>query len=213
MAGTPSSRHEGADLAGSRPEDAGVLGHFWTPLVAVGCRQGDRLNAQISVSTFGASIVPDRPRLLCVLYKANLTHELIAAKGSFSVSLLADDQRDLIPKLGFVSGRNEDKMADLEVDFTPEGNPILTGCLAWLECEVIRGFDLGDATCFLGAVSAMKSLRAGEPMSWARIRPTLPEEWLTEWDRKIAADVERYRKMMLWLGDQQGGPPGAASVR
>ena len=61
--------------------------------------QRDRLNAQISLSTFGASIVPDRPRLLCVLYKANLTHELVAAKGSFSVSLLADKQRDLIPKL------------------------------------------------------------------------------------------------------------------
>ena len=213
MAGTPSSRHEGADLAGSRPEDAGVLSHFWTPLVAVGCSQGDRLNAQISVSTFGASIVPDRPRLLCVLYKANLTHELIAAKGSFSVSLLADDQRDLIPKLGFVSGRNEDKMADLEVDFTPEGNPILTGCLAWLECDVIDSFDLGDATCFLGAVTAMESLRVGEPMFWAQIRTTLPEEWLVEWDQKIAGDIERYRQMMLWLGDQRGEPPGATSVR
>ena len=200
-------------MAGSRPEDAGVLSHFWTPLVAVGCSQGDRLNAQISVSTFGASIVPDRPRLLCVLYKANLTHELIAAKGSFSVSLLADDQRDLIPKLGFVSGRNEDKMADLEVDFTPEGNPILTGCLAWLECDVIDSFDLGDATCFLGAVTAMESLRVGEPMFWAQIRTTLPEEWLVEWDQKIAGDIERYRQMMLWLGDQRGEPPGATSVR
>ncbi|MCH7999778.1 MAG: flavin reductase family protein, partial [Chloroflexi bacterium] len=191
-------------MAGSRPEDVGVLSHFWTPLVAVGCSQGDRLNAQISVSTFGASIVPDRPRLLCVLYKANLTHELIAAKGSFSVSLLADDQRDLIPKLGFVSGRNEDKMAGLEVDVTPEGNPILTGCLAWLECDVIDSFDLGDATCFLGAVTAMESLRVGEPMFWAQIRTTLPEEWLVEWDQKIAGDIERYRQMMLWLGDQRG---------
>ena len=200
-------------MAGSRPEDAGVLSHFWTPLVAVGCSQGDRLNAQISVSTFGASIVPDRPRLLCVLYKANLTHELIAAKGSFSVSLLADDQRDLIPKLGFVSGRNEDKMAGLEVDVTPEGNPILTGCLAWLECDVIDSFDLGDATCFLGAVTAMESLRVGEPMFWAQIRTTLPEEWLVEWDQKIAGDIERYRQMMLWLGDQRGEPPGATSVR
>ncbi len=202
MAGTPSSRHEGADLTGSRPEDASVLSHFWTPLVAVGCSQGDRLNAQMSVSTFGASIVPDRPRLLGVLYKANLTHELVAAKGSFSVSLLADDQRDLIPKLGFVSGRDEDKMAGLEVDVTPEGNPILTGCLAWLECDVINSLDLGDATCFLGAVTAMESLRVGGPMFWAQIRTTLPEEWLLEWDQKIAGDIERYRQMMLWPGNR-----------
>ncbi|OFW63091.1 MAG: hypothetical protein A2Y74_04590, partial [Actinobacteria bacterium RBG_13_63_9] len=171
-------------------------------LVAVGCSRGDRLNAQISVSTLGASIVPDRPRLLCVLYKANFTHELVVEKRSFSVCLLAQDQTELIPRLGFVSGRDEDKMAGLEVEVTPKGNPILSGCLAWLECEVIQGFDLGDATCFLGAVTAMESRRAGEPMSWARIASSLPEEWLVEWGQKIARDIERYRRMMLWLGSQ-----------
>ncbi len=183
------------------PEEVGVLSHFWTPLVAVGCGRGDRINAQISVSTLGASIVPERPRLLCVLYKDNFTHELVAEKGSFSVCLLADDQQELIPRLGFVSGREEDKLAGLGVELTPKGNPILDGRLAWLECDIIESFDLGDATCFLGAVTAMESRRPGEPISWARVRPTLPEEWLAEWERKITMDVERYRRMMHWTGN------------
>jgi flavin reductase (DIM6/NTAB) family NADH-FMN oxidoreductase RutF len=168
-------------------------------LVAVGCSRGDRLNAQISVSTLGASIVPDRPRLSSVLYKANFTHELVVEKGSFSVCLLAQDQGDLIPKLGFVSGRDEDKMAGLDVGVTPKGNPILKGCLAWIECEVIDTFDVGDATSFLAAVTAMERLRAGDPMSWAGIRSILPKESLAQWDRKIVMDIQRSRRLMLWL--------------
>lgn len=87
------------------------------------------------------------------------------------------------------------------MELTPKGNPILDGCLAWLECDIIESFDLGGATCFLGAVTAMESRRPGEPISWARVRPTLPEEWLAEWDRKITMDVERYRRMMHWTGN------------
>ncbi len=199
MAETQSPRPESDKPPGGPPEAFSVLSYFWTPLVAVGCSRGDRLNAQISVSTLGASIVPDRPRLLSVLYKANFTHELVVAKGSFSVCLLAQDQSDLIPRLGFVSGRDEDKMAGLEVGVTPGGNPIVKGCLAWLECQVIDSSDFGDATCFLAAVTAMERLRAGEPMSWAGIRSILPQEWLVQWDRKIVKDIERSRRLMLWL--------------
>lgn len=202
MQDAQSPRPENEEPPGGPPEAFSVLSYFWTPLVAVGCSRGDRLNAQISVSTLGASIVPDRPRILSVLYKANFTHELVVEKGSFSVCLLAQDQTDLIPRLGFVSGRDEDKMAGLGAGVTPEGNPILKDCLAWLECKVIDTSDLGDATCFLAAVTAMERLRAGEPMSWAGIRSILPPESLAQWDRKIVMDIQRSRQLMLWLPER-----------
>jgi flavin reductase (DIM6/NTAB) family NADH-FMN oxidoreductase RutF len=202
MEDTQPPRSEHDESPGGPPEAFSVLSYFWTPLVAVGCSRGDRLYAQISVSTLGASIVPDRPRLFSVLYKANFTHELVIEKGSFTICLLGQDQSDLIPRLGFVSGRDEDKMAGLDVGVTPKGNPIMRGCLAWLECEVIDTFDLGDATCFLAAVTAMERLRGGEPMSWAGIRSILPHEWLAQWDHKIAGDILRSRRVMLWLADR-----------
>jgi flavin reductase (DIM6/NTAB) family NADH-FMN oxidoreductase RutF len=185
-----------ADISSER---LAILSYFWTPLVSVGCSRGSHLNAQISVSTFGASIVPDQPRLLCVLYKANFTHELVTEKGSFSVCILAENQIDLVPKLGFVSGRHEDKLAGLDVDLTPKGNPILRGGLGWLECETIEQFDLGDATCFLAAVGAFERIKTGEPLSWAKVRLILPPEWLEQWGRKIEADIQRSRQSMRWL--------------
>lgn len=187
-----------AEAAGAAPDRSALLNYFWTPLVAIGCSGGNRLNAQISVSTLRASIVPDQPRLLCVLYKSNFTHELVIEKGSFTVCLLGDHQIDLIPRLGFVSGRHQDKLAGLDVDLTPKGNPILRGGLGWLECEAIDGFDLGDATCFLAAVMEIERLRGGEPLYWATVRVTLSEEWLAQWERKIAGDIYRSRRSMHW---------------
>src|SRR5437016_2041438 len=127
-------------MAGSTSSGRSLLSLFWTPVVAVGCGSGARVNAQISVSTFGASIVPDRPRLINVLYKANFTHELVLAKGSFALSVLAAGQTDLLDALGFRSGRDHEKLAGLDFTLTSRGDPIFRGSLGWVECEVIEAF-------------------------------------------------------------------------
>lgn len=84
------------------------------------------------------------------------------------------------------------------MDLTVRGNPVFTGGLGWLDCEVIEAFELGDATAFLGAVVDTKDLRQGRPLVWSEIRPQLPETWLAEWERKIAADIDRSRASMHW---------------
>ena len=67
----------------------------WQPLAAVGSH-GPRgeLDLQICISIMGASIVPEKPRLLVVLWKQNYTHGLVAASASLCVSLLTADQLD-----------------------------------------------------------------------------------------------------------------------
>jgi flavin reductase (DIM6/NTAB) family NADH-FMN oxidoreductase RutF len=186
------------------PSDTAVpatsaLSLFWTPLVAVGSSGPRGPNAQVSVSTFGASIVPDRPRLLCVLYRDNLTRELVLARGSFSISVLVEGQEALVQALGFASGRERDKLAGLDYELTARGNPVFAGSLAWLECDVLERFDLGDATAFLSAVVEQRPLWDGLPLYWWRLRPRLPAEWQQAWDEKIARDIERSRRLMRWL--------------
>jgi flavin reductase (DIM6/NTAB) family NADH-FMN oxidoreductase RutF len=176
-----------------------LLSLFWTPIVAVGCSGGGKPNAQISVSTLGAGTVPERPRILSVLYKANLTHDLVLAKGDFSISVLSDEQTALIPALGFESGSERDKLEGLDFELTVRGNPVFTDSLGWLECEVIESFDFGDATAFLTGVVDMKRQREGRAMVWSAIAPTLPPEWLESWRAKQAHDAEIYRTIMHWL--------------
>lgn len=187
-------------MADSESRTGSLLSLFWTPVVVVGCSDSKgRLNAQISVSTLGASIVPERPRLLEVLYKENLTHDLVLAKRSFCLSVLGREQASLLPKLGFVSGRDHDKLADLDVAVTGRGNPFLQESLGWLECEVIEFLDLGDATAFLAAVMDGEALRDGSPLVWSEARRTLPKAWLEQWQQKIAVDIERSLISMRWL--------------
>jgi flavin reductase (DIM6/NTAB) family NADH-FMN oxidoreductase RutF len=183
----------------SLPRGGNLLSYFWTPIVAVGCSGPEGPNAQISVSVFGASVVPDRPRLLATLYKRNYTHDLVAAKGDFSLSLLDETQVDLIPKLGFVSGREGDKLEGLDYTLTERGNPVLVGSIGWLECSVIESFDLGDCTAFLGAVMENRRLTDGVPLVWATLAPTLPQAWRDEWAAKMEGDIGHYRMLMHWL--------------
>jgi len=175
-----------------------VLSYFWAPLVAVGVGHRGRVNAHISVSVLGASIVPERPRLLCVVYKHNFTHALVEEAGHFSISLLAHDQLGLIPALGFRSGREGDKMQGLAYSLTAAGDPVLDGSLGWAQCRVLDSLDLGDATCFLAAVEARGRLREGEPLWWFRVRPTLPPDWLGRWEERLARNMEASRRLMRW---------------
>ncbi len=186
----------------SRQPAAGnsLLSFFWTPLVAVGCSAADRLNAQISLSTFGASIIPERPRLLSVLYKSNYTHDLVKAKGSFSLTVLGEEQLDLLPALGFRSGRDVDKLAGQHYEVTGLGNPVFPDGLGWLDCQVIDTHDLGDATAFLAAVVEARNLRFGRPMIWSEVRRSLPAGWTEQWDRKLADNMAASLPVMRWLG-------------
>jgi flavin reductase (DIM6/NTAB) family NADH-FMN oxidoreductase RutF len=183
----------------STASERNLLSFFWTPLVAIGSSTPTQVNAQISVSTFGASIVPERPRLLSVLYKTNFTHELVEAKGSFSVSVLSEAQIGLLPALGFRSGRQQDKLRGFNVEVTALGNPVFPDSLGWLDCQVIDSYSLGDATAFLGAVIESRNLNSGPPLLWSEARKTLPAEWADEWERKQAENIAASLRTMHWL--------------
>ena len=179
--------------------DRNLLSYFGTPLCAVGSHDSaGRMNAQITVSVFGAGIVPDRPRLLTVSYKHNYTHDLMLEAGTLSVNLLRRGQEALLVGLGMQSGRDVDKLSGLTLRATTAGDPILADSLGYLAGRVIETYDLGDATSFLCSVEENVRLQAGEPLVWGEVRPTLPQEWLDRWEVKIAADIERARGTMRW---------------
>lgn len=175
-----------------------LLSLFWTPIVAVGTSGPAGPNAQISVSTFGAGVVPDRPRLLVVLYQRNHTHDLVAESGSFALSVLSEAQIDLIPKLGFISGRDAAKLDGIDHTLTQRGNPVFAGSVGWLECSVIEAFDFGDSTAFLAAVEENHRLSDEPPLVWSSLAPTLPQAVRDQWDAKMARDIEHYRRVMKW---------------
>jgi flavin reductase (DIM6/NTAB) family NADH-FMN oxidoreductase RutF len=147
---------------------------------------------------FGASSVPERPRVLVVSYRPNYTRELIAQSGTLAITVLDRGQMHLVEPLGIRTGRERDKLGGLGVELTADGDPWFPGGLGMARCQVIEAFDLGEATAFLCAVRDRQGSGEGRSFTTADIRAELGEAFTQPWDEKRARDLPMLRELMHW---------------
>jgi flavin reductase (DIM6/NTAB) family NADH-FMN oxidoreductase RutF len=180
-------------MAAATPPYQPLMSALWTPLVAITAAWQGVESGQIAVSAHGASIVPDRPRVLIQLYKRNLTHDLVRDSRAFVLQLLREEQIELAHTLGFVSGRVQPKLESLPHRISvATGAAILYGCAGYMECRVINAMDGGDMTCFLADVldgGMQTEGGAWQPLWWREMRSHMPPSWQQEWDRKMEAEL------------------------
>ena len=167
---------------------APIMSQLWAPLCAVTTRWHGSSNGQIAVAVAGASIVPERPRVLVSLWKTNLTHDLVAASKVFALNFLAPTQLELVRALGMASGRSYDKLARLPCHDGITGSPLVDGCFGYLDCRVINLMDGGDMTCFLADV-VDGDVVGGQSLTWPDARGAMPKEWLAENDRRVQREI------------------------
>lgn len=179
------------------PRDT-LLSNFWAPLCAIGSHGPLGPNAQICVSVFGASIVPDRPRLLLVLSKTNYTTGLIADCKTVCITLLTASNLDLIEPLGLQSGRDGNKLGGLAFELTSDGDPYFLGGAGYIRCAVLAETDNGDSVSFLAAVGERHPMSDTQPITWASAQELLSPELLAAWAAKSADEQAVARARMLW---------------
>ena len=175
---------------------APILGQLWSPIAAVSSHWDGKDNAQICVSIGGASIVPERPRVLVQIYKTNHSHEMITKSGAFALNFPRAGQLDWIPDFGMHSGREEDKLAAVEYAAGKTGSPLFADCWGWLDCVVVNAMDGGDLTCFLADVVDGHMIGPGQPMWWREARQRIPEEWMRAYTEKQSGEVAFSRAHM-----------------
>lgn len=140
----------------------------------------------ISDAAVRASIVPTVPRVSVYIHKFNYSHDMIFETGRFALHLLHTRQFDVVRRLGFVSGRDQDKLAGLPHRDGKTGVPVLDDCFASFECEVANVMDTGSSTLFLGDVVAVGSVEPrGELLTASYFRANMPAEWRTEYEAKL----------------------------
>lgn len=116
-------------------------------------RQGEKDNGCITNTAMQVTESPNRVAI--TVNKANLTRDMIASTGEFTLSILSEEaDMGLFERFGFQSGRTVDKFAGF--DHVVRGdNGILRvtqGTCAWLSCKVVSATDLGSHTLFLADV-------------------------------------------------------------
>jgi flavin reductase (DIM6/NTAB) family NADH-FMN oxidoreductase RutF len=163
-----------------------LLRNLTSPVVAITAARNGKENGMISDAAVRASIVPSVPRLSVYIHKFNYSHDMIFETGRFGLHLLHTKQFDVVRRLGFVSGRDQDKLAGLSHHKGTTGVPVLEECFASFECEVANVMDTGSSTLFLGDVVAVGSVEPrGELLTASYFRTNMPAEWRTEYEAKL----------------------------
>jgi len=146
--------------------DFNVLHNIGYGMYIISSFKERELNAQIANTVFQVTSVP--ATIAISINKQNLTHEFIASSGFFSVSILAQETPLVfIGQFGFKSGRNENKFQKVKYKLLESGCPVvLDNSLGYLEAKVVKQFDCGTHTVFLGQIQNSEILMAGKPMTY-----------------------------------------------
>src|SRR6266550_9385107 len=126
-----------------------LLRNLTSPVVAITVARQGKENGMISDAAVRASIVPTVPRLSVYVHKFNYSHDMIFETGCFAMHLLHTKQLDVVRRLGFFSGRDRDKLAEIPHHKGESGVPVLDECFAYFECSVANVMDTGSSTLFL----------------------------------------------------------------
>jgi ferric-chelate reductase [NAD(P)H] len=126
-----------------------------------------KLNGQM-VNTI-LQVTSEPPRVAVIINKSNLTHEFISKSRVFGASVLdTSTPMTFIGLFGFKSGRDVDKLSQVEYISGSTGAPLVTEhALSVLEARVIDETDVGTHTLFVADVVAADVLRPGEPLTYA----------------------------------------------
>ena len=168
-----------------------LLRNLTSPVVAITAERKGKENGLISDAAVRASIVPTAPRLSVYIHKFNYSHDMIYETGRFALHLLHTKQFDIVRRLGFFSGRDQDKLAGIPHRTGALGVPILDDCFAHFECNVVNVMDTGSSTLFLGDVVAVGRGAAtglapqGELLTASYFRAHMPAEWRMEYEAKL----------------------------
>ncbi len=167
-----------------------LLRHLTSPILALTCARGDKLNGMILNSAVRASLVPAKPRVAVFILKRNLSHDIVFETGAFALHVLHADNWDVIWELGFHSGRDRDKLARFSYTIGATGSPILDDCYASFDCRVVNAMDAGASTCFMGEAIAVARGPGTAVMTSERFRQHMPAEWRPLYEANLKAAQE-----------------------
>lgn len=134
--------------------------------------KNQRLNGQTANTVF--QITSDPISVAVGINKSNLTHEFIMDSGVLGITILGQDDHDLVKRFGYSSGRDKNKFEDMHYSTGVTGVPLVNGGVAQLEGKMVREkcVDMGTHTLFIVDIVDGTVVQDSEPMTYAYFRKT-----------------------------------------
>lgn len=127
-----------------------TLGHYASGITIVAGFDGDEPIGFTCQSFYSVSTEP--PLVSFSVMKTSTTYPRIRATGNFSVNVLAHTQHGVSNQF---ARKGTDKWAGIDWMLTTKQNPVITGTLMWLDCELYAEYEAGDHYIVIGRVDEM----------------------------------------------------------
>lgn len=141
-----------------------VLGHYPTGVSLVTAIDGSNEPVGMIVGTF-TSVSLDPPLIAFLPSKTSSTWPKIHQSGKFCVNVLGASQEAY--RRIFI-GKSENRFRDVDWFPAPSGNPVIEGCIAWMDCELSRIVEAGDHYIAIGEVLHLETEEISFPLVFFR---------------------------------------------
>ena len=115
------------------------------------------------IASWVSQISYDPLLIMAAVHPNRYSHQLIEKSGCFALHVIDRQQVELLAC--FKGPDPKAKFSSVQWERGQTGCPILSECLAYLECNVKASYTPGNHTLFLGEVVAAQSFTDGIPFS------------------------------------------------
>ncbi len=126
-----------------------ALARFTYGIYVLTTGQGPNINGMIASWVTQVSYEP--PLILVAVHPNRRTHSLIKATSAFALHVLASDQKAFLAR--FKGPDPRAKFEGLRWHKGTTGCPILSDCVAFLECKLTDSYQPGNHTLFVGEIA------------------------------------------------------------
>ena len=136
------------------PEQLKHAMRTWITGVAIvtGCH--DDVCHGMTANSFN-SITLEPPTVMVALRHETRTQQLVKASQAFGVTVLSLHQQELAQRFAGQFGEEQPRFEGVETFTMVTGAPMIKNGLAFFDCQVVKAFDVGATTVFLGEVLAI----------------------------------------------------------
>jgi flavin reductase (DIM6/NTAB) family NADH-FMN oxidoreductase RutF len=150
-------------MAVTSEEFRAALSRFPSGVTVVTTHDNEGRFYGITVSAF-SSLSLEPPRVLICVEKTTGSHSALETSRAFVVNILSSGQRELSERF---ASQIDDKFESVEFSEGIDGIPVLSGCIATLECRLTAAYDGGDHSIFVGEVEKAV-VNDGDPILYFR---------------------------------------------
>ncbi|MBI6951373.1 3-hydroxy-9,10-secoandrosta-1,3,5(10)-triene-9,17-dione monooxygenase reductase component [Pseudomonas sp. TE6288] len=127
-----------------------ALGHYASGITVITSHTDDEPIGFTCQSFYSVSMNP--PLVSFSVMASSASYPRIRQAGRFAVNILAGEQIEISNQF---ARRGTDKWHKVQWQPSPLGNPIITGSLHWIDCEIHAEHAAGDHLIVIGEVKAL----------------------------------------------------------